>query len=349
MVWSARFFDGLIPAHAGKTADRVWDRAPWPAHPRSRGENQLSLTQTGTRRGSSPLTRGKPGLHRGRRRPRGLIPAHAGKTQGVGRRVRQEPAHPRSRGENTLSASTCCSAAGSSPLTRGKPPHQTPNVNSQRLIPAHAGKTWFEYRGDYGCAAHPRSRGENPERVPCAMPARGSSPLTRGKPSSPVLSLPRLGLIPAHAGKTQPLLARSSRAAAHPRSRGENSSVRGRLTPSSGSSPLTRGKHADVYVISHQLRLIPAHAGKTPRRRAPCRTRGAHPRSRGENAHTGHVRGHERGSSPLTRGKLPTCSRANSASAAHPRSRGENVGDPPANPGLPGSSPLTRGKPARPG
>ena len=71
---------GLIPAHAGKTAR--WGPACTrsPAHPRSRGENGAAAVPPSQRPGSSPLTRGK--LHRdclGSRR-RGLIPAHAGKT-----------------------------------------------------------------------------------------------------------------------------------------------------------------------------------------------------------------------------------------------------------------------------
>ena len=60
LVWSARFFDGLIPAHAGKTGPTV---------------------------GAGP-PRG------------GLIPAHAGKTAVCMASMRREPAHPRSRGEN---------------------------------------------------------------------------------------------------------------------------------------------------------------------------------------------------------------------------------------------------------
>ena len=53
---------------------------------------------------------------------------------------------------------------------------------------------------------------------------------------------PTMGLIPAHAGKTIDVNTVGKADRAHPRSRGENSSARGRPTPSSGSSPLTRGK-----------------------------------------------------------------------------------------------------------
>ena len=50
---------GLIPAHAGKTVVTVPRQAGKRAHPRSRGENQLSEACVIVAMGSSPLTRGK--------------------------------------------------------------------------------------------------------------------------------------------------------------------------------------------------------------------------------------------------------------------------------------------------
>ena len=70
----------LIPAHAGKTPGYRRGRGGQPAHPRSRGENIASLASLSKRRGSSPLTRGKPVDRSGNPSTRGLIPAHAGKT-----------------------------------------------------------------------------------------------------------------------------------------------------------------------------------------------------------------------------------------------------------------------------
>ena len=71
---------GLIPAHAGKTRIRGPDRPHRTAHPRSRGENsRLRMART-TRRGSSPLTRGKRARQPQVELGEGLIPAHAGKT-----------------------------------------------------------------------------------------------------------------------------------------------------------------------------------------------------------------------------------------------------------------------------
>ena len=57
----------LIPAHAGKTPGSGGVPS-WPtAHPRSRGENAVMHAYSIYTRGSSPLTRGKPGLPKARR------------------------------------------------------------------------------------------------------------------------------------------------------------------------------------------------------------------------------------------------------------------------------------------
>ena len=50
---------------------------------------------------------------------------------------------------------------------------------------------------------------------------------------------------------------------AHPRSRGENSFVALIVIVPPGSSPLTRGKPRSKGLDLRDLRLIPAHAGKT--------------------------------------------------------------------------------------
>ena len=78
---------GLIPAHAGKTADLVSNCVHHRAHPRSRGENTDDELAAGESGGSSPLTRGKRWPRGWPAWPAGLIPAHAGKTacRGSGR------------------------------------------------------------------------------------------------------------------------------------------------------------------------------------------------------------------------------------------------------------------------
>ena len=70
-------------------------------------------------------------------------------------------AHPRSRGENRSSSSRVSVTGGSSPLTRGPPVSAILGEMGGGLIPAHAGKTGAVWLAYAGCAAHPRSRGEN--------------------------------------------------------------------------------------------------------------------------------------------------------------------------------------------
>ena len=131
-----------------------------------------------------------------------------------------------------------------------------------------------------------------------------------------------------------------------------------------GSSPLTRGKLRRWAGTRARGRLIPAHAGKTPRSSQNRRRRKAHPRSRGENGSALFSNVPEPGSSPLTRGKrwwpgrfgvlvglIPAHAgktrgeeRTHTVGWAHPRSRGENRGRRRLHLRGRGSSPLTRGK-----
>ena len=233
---------GLIPAHAGKTHAKPGYPKTAEAHPRSRGENCTPGTRVPVTQGSSPLTRGKhhdgrpPGLHRR------LIPAHAGKTGAHGLRTCDAEAHPRSRGENLHLVGTRLEDGGSSPLTRGKHRPLTASKPMQRLIPAHAGKTDVHVGSGWWHGAHPRSRGENSRSSLTSSPGRGSSPLTRGKPSTPDAPRVRVGLIPAHAGKTPNTRPSTHSTRAHPRSRGENAEYKALDALDEGSSPLTRGK-----------------------------------------------------------------------------------------------------------
>ena len=213
----------------------------------------------------------------------GLIPAHAGKTTTPAVLRPAAFAHPRSRGENQARRACLRRVRGSSPLTRGKPERESYGLFSSWLIPAHAGKTRLTPYRSIGSRAHPRSRGENPIRQHVSSHFPGSSPLTRGKRERPGSRAGRGRLIPAHAGKTPPWMRRARASRAHPRSRGENFSADSCVAACTGSSPLTRGKRTQATHGRARPGLIPAHAGKTPRRAGRPSQARAHPRSRGEN------------------------------------------------------------------
>ena len=219
-----RRLSGIIPAHAGKTRGGDSRRRRQRDHPRSRGENGIARRRPSRTAGSSPLTRGK----RDRRFPgcvdAGIIPAHAGKTMTCFSGFTRTRDHPRSRGENFKREWKGQRIEGSSPLTRGKQ-HLCGVLRPRpRIIPAHAGKT--SHPGNSPCTRrdHPRSRGENTLPSCPPTPYAGSSPLTRGKHLRPVPRSPLPGIIPAHAGKTQPARPSPSSSPDHPRSRGENTS-----------------------------------------------------------------------------------------------------------------------------
>ena len=356
---------GLIPAHAGKTRRGAFGFQIVGAHPRSRGENVDDVHIHDVQQGSSPLTRGKPP-----RPPRpanlcGLIPAHAGKTLRRSRRRIRRRAHPRSRGENSAWTGPQARGWGSSPLTRGKLNIMDAAEDVKGLIPAHAGKTVCLGVDLATDRAHPRSRGENLEVAGHEFNFGGSSPLTRGKPLVGAQGLARVGLIPAHAGKTTGRSAGPCARGAHPRSRGENHTGRWAGRGLQGSSPLTRGKLLPALISETAGGLIPAHAGKTGSVELICFVWSAHPRSRGENGWWASDDNTRRGSSPLTRGKrlvglrrqhaprlIPAHAGKTSAwsapaggRGAHPRSRGENAAGIASVALTQGSSPLTRGKP----
>ena len=93
-------FKGSSPLTRGKQPPPRPPRPPPVAHPRSRGENLGVRVKKELTLGSSPLTRGKPVEGPRRLFERGLIPAHAGKTQVRMVELERNWAHPRSRGEN---------------------------------------------------------------------------------------------------------------------------------------------------------------------------------------------------------------------------------------------------------
>ena len=93
-------FQRIIPAHAGSTSLMAVSFDPPADHPRSRGEHGGWARWLYLAQGSSPLTRGAPGLSQAFDAIGRIIPAHAGSTlvnvlAGTGLRD-----HPRSRGEH---------------------------------------------------------------------------------------------------------------------------------------------------------------------------------------------------------------------------------------------------------
>ena len=294
----------LIPARAGKTRELSPTPPAARAHPRAGGENLTMTFRLDRLGGSSPRGRGKRCVHDVQlRRPR-LIPARAGKTARPASSGNPPGAHPRAGGENEGARFRHRQRHGSSPRGRGKRTVRACKFRTRRLIPARAGKTRAIRHAHGLSAAHPRAGGENQSWRARVLPSSGSSPRGRGKPSSLTAPPPQERLIPARAGKTASAALIVPEGTAHPRAGGENHLAPDGQVSALGSSPRGRGKLIILFTHNHEIRLIPARAGKTRARSRSSLTTPAHPRAGGENVSDmlGSVRKY--GSSPRGRGKL---------------------------------------------
>ena len=253
-------------------------------------------------KGSSPLARGGHSEGDAVRAATGLIPAGAGRTLGVGDSTAPLAAHPRWRGADPHTPRCWSLFAGSSPLARGGREGMTWGAGSARLIPAGAGRTRDPARGSAFPEAHPRWRGADLFAMEAGEAEQGSSPLARG-------GLVVLGdadqwrvALPAGAGRTRGGRRRRRRGRAHPRWRGADLRLVRYPAEDGGSSPLARGGLVCPALDGLGVRLIPAGAGRTSRRRPTRSHTPAHPRWRGADADPASGVGTVSGSSPLARG-----------------------------------------------
>ena len=140
----------LIPAWAGKTTACEPMRITQTAHPRVGGENSADRADLRGVHGSSPRGRGKLQRRAARARCGRLIPAWAGKTEGIRVAPGAGRAHPRVGGKNRSVLAIQLRIWGSSPRGRGKRSLRGLHRGHERLIPAWAGKTADKGVQDYG-------------------------------------------------------------------------------------------------------------------------------------------------------------------------------------------------------
>ena len=278
---AARDQDGIIPARAGFTTNRLIKGWIVRDHPRSRGVYSHKIVFSENDLGSSPLARG---LHVSAMVSNGLvriIPARAGFTWYNPPSAPLHPDHPRSRGVYVQMARSCVSRTGSSPLARGLLLPLEIRVWDGGIIPARAGFTGVGNIQVEHFRDHPRSRGVySPDASPRRTP-RGSSPLARGlhRPAHEAGAV--RGIIPARAGFTTSTTATTPATTDHPRSRGVYPGEIGGSAAGGGSSPLARGLRRCSGHRRLNARIIPARAGFTGTSRGCPRAGPDHPRSRG--------------------------------------------------------------------
>ncbi len=191
--------------------------------------------------GSSPPARGPRPARRVHHARRGLIPACAGTTLSQRALAAKVTAHPRLRGDHSITFPRLSVMCGSSPPARGPRPGSPLRWCWNGLIPACAGTTGADHEFRARRRAHPRLRGDH-QRAPASLRAfLGSSPPARGPRIEVYPSNPDQGLIPACAGTTPHVMDPVREPRAHPRLRGDHYSGCYANVSITGSSPPARG------------------------------------------------------------------------------------------------------------
>ena len=195
----------------------------------------------------------------------GIIPAGAGKSRLTHGAAKEGRDHPRGCGEKHADIRKAIADEGSSPRVRGKGSALAAPRWMPGIIPAGAGKSRPTGQRKEAQRDHPRGCGEKRAGVCQRSVHRGSSPRVRGKGGVCRARDPRLGIIPAGAGKRPRSPAGRRWPRDHPRGCGEKKSAGSAMLPVMGSSPRVRGKARKLPLPCLRRGIIPAGAGKSPK------------------------------------------------------------------------------------
>ena len=136
---------GIIPAYAGNTSTYLPCYAVNMDHPRVCGEHAAEYMANALSMGSSPRMRGTHRGRSGQRHCKGIIPAYAGNTKGIGVMSSSSRDHPRVCGEHLGHDNGAVGERGSSPRMRGTLGRQRLARPDLGIIPAYAGNTLRDY------------------------------------------------------------------------------------------------------------------------------------------------------------------------------------------------------------
>ena len=203
---------------------------------------------------------------------------------------------------------------------RGKPLSCVCLCSLGWITPAHAGKTRFGFPRTLSAPDHPRACGENEHEASTNPHCVGSPPRMRGKLSSSVFACSIARITPAHAGKTVCNRRRPKDKWDHPRACGENCFLEEGTGGYKGSPPRMRGKRVNTQKRLTEVRITPAHAGKTLKDWHTGKRAEDHPRACGENPRRVSQQHLDVGSPPRMRGKqsnMGTLSGVNRITPAH--------------------------------
>ena len=156
---------GIIPAHAGNTADVSSVRCSDRDHPRACGEHSMALPLVNGSTGSSPRMRGTRIPLPTFATEIGIIPAHAGNTSKRLSGGTSGRDHPRACGEHFALPAALFALLGSSPRMRGTHDACGRARSNRGIIPAHAGNTLPPSHCKPNSGDHPRACGEHTSRL----------------------------------------------------------------------------------------------------------------------------------------------------------------------------------------
>ena len=297
-----RVIDGIIPAYAGNTWNRQRQASPCWDHPRVCGEHAVLNSDALPFTGSSPRMRGTLLHHALALASGGIIPAYAGNTCETCEGSSDGGDHPRVCGEHAMVSATALAVRGSSPRMRGTQSRCRPCMRRTGIIPAYAGNTRGGSNATADIRDHPRVCGEHTSRNSSRRRMTGSSPRMRGTRHRRSVRSLRAGIIPAYAGNTGWYVSRYAARRDHPRVCGEHRILSGLVGRIQGSSPRMRGTPWPSCEDKPHPGIIPAYAGNTTSRAAPCPDAWDHPRVCGEHTGVGAANVTAKGSSPRMRG-----------------------------------------------
>ena len=145
------------------------------------------------------------------------------------------------RGEHPSDDGVATKVAGSSPHARGALRPLRVLAHARGIIPACAGSTSCHREAWMQSRDHPRMRGEHATKHWQRKKYVGSSPHARGAQGSIYARNGRRGIIPACAGSTITMHAKTTSIGDHPRMRGEHPWLHMSILRCMGSSPHARG------------------------------------------------------------------------------------------------------------
>ena len=194
-----------------------------------------------------------------------ITPAHAGNSRKSNIQPARMEDHPRTCGEQRRLTAKQKLSAGSPPHMRGTVSLALRPGMRSGITPAHAGNRKKEIFFSPFHPDHPRTCGEQSRTGSRCVGRRGSPPHMRGTVCLPRYGAEPSGITPAHAGNRTTLAPSISIIGDHPRTCGEQWSLKEKNGWLLGSPPHMRGT-ASLGADKHpEERITPAHAGNRTR------------------------------------------------------------------------------------